>query len=242
MQLKSKETLKLMAIAMCLFACGSASCVTATFSGSTVTEDATLYSDNTSSNNGGGPTAYVGATESHGLRHMLLRFNVASIPSNASVTSVSLAMLMTKAPATGPSPTPQRLHRVTRAWTEGTSTGTGANGLVTSGTATWSSAQLNTTAWTTPGGDFVAGSSATTNIGSLTFSTFTWSSATMVADVQGWVTNAAQNFGWIVIGDEATQKSAREYASSEGAVSDQPVLTVTYTAVISAVRDWQLFN
>ena len=34
---------------------------------------------------------------------------------------------------------------------------------------------------------------------------YTWSSAQMVADVQGWLDNPASNFGWLMLGDESTK-------------------------------------
>jgi hypothetical protein len=53
----------------------------------------------------------------------------------------------------------------------------------------------------------------------------------MAADVQDWLDSPASNFGWILIGDEATPFSAKRYASSDNpVVEDRPTLTVDYTA------------
>ncbi len=49
----------------------------------------------------------------------------------------------------------------------------------------------------------------------------------MITDVQAWVDTPATNNGWIVIGDEAAQKSVRRFGSKEG--SESPVLTVDFT-------------
>ncbi|MGI8905633.1 MAG: hypothetical protein ACR2IE_03980 [Candidatus Sumerlaeaceae bacterium] len=47
---------------------------------------------------------------------------------------------------------------------------------------------------------------------------------------------------WIIIGEEATPQSAREYATSEGIAAEQPVLTVTYTPTVSSVEEWQILE
>ena len=53
----------------------------------------------------------------------------------------------------------------------------------------------------------------------------------MVANVQSWLDSPADNFGWIVIADEAIIPSAKRFDSRENSdESERPVLTVEFTA------------
>ena len=49
----------------------------------------------------------------------------------------------------------------------------------------------------------------------------------MVADVQDWLDNPTNNFGWIILGDEETSHSVKAFSTKEG--STPPMLTVTFT-------------
>jgi spore coat protein A len=54
----------------------------------------------------------------------------------------------------------------------------------------------------------------------------------MVADVQGWLDNPSQNFGWIVIGDEGQNETAKQFATRENTDNggaNKPELIVNYT-------------
>jgi hypothetical protein len=54
----------------------------------------------------------------------------------------------------------------------------------------------------------------------------------MVADVQGWLTNPATNFGWMVLGNEAEVQSFRSFHAREATnAALRPALTVTFTPV-----------
>jgi hypothetical protein len=83
--------------------------------------------------------------------------------------------------------------------------------------------------WTNPGGDFVSTASATASLTGAG-ATYTWSGASMAADVQGWLNNPGTNFGWVLVGNETTNLTAYEFNSGEAATGG-PALTVTYTAV-----------
>ena len=50
----------------------------------------------------------------------------------------------------------------------------------------------------------------------------------MVADVQSWLDNPANNFGWLVLGDESAVLTAKRFDTRESAIP--PVLTIQYTA------------
>ena len=58
-----------------------------------------------------------------------------------------------------------------------------------------------------------------------------WSSAGMVTDVQSWLANPAQNFGWLLKASvEGDVTNAKEFGSRQnGTVGNRPSLTVVYT-------------
>ena len=52
----------------------------------------------------------------------------------------------------------------------------------------------------------------------------------MIADVQAWLDSPGSNFGWIMIGDESTDTTARQFPSREfGNASFRPMLTIEFT-------------
>jgi hypothetical protein len=57
---------------------------------------------------------------------------------------------------------------------------------------------------------------------------YTWGSTPqMVADVQNWLNNPTNNFGWLVLGNEAVTGSAKRFASNDNPASaEQPALTI----------------
>ena len=96
------------------------------------------------------------------------------------------------------------------------------------GDATWLHTFYNTQTWTSAGGDFEAGSSASRSISGA--GPYTWSSAGMVTDVQAWLDDPGSNFGWIVVGDESGGASTKRFGSREnGSAGARPTLTVHYT-------------
>ena len=163
-------------------------------------------------------------------RRVAMAFDLSAIPSNAQITQVSLVMTLFKGSGGA---TPVELHRLTKNWGEGTSSGGPQGGLSTPGSATWIHNFFSTSTWSNPGGDFDTVSSAV-QIASDSFSTPTptWDSSTsgnqqMRNDVQQWVINPTSNFGWLLIGDEVNISTAKEFASRESSFG-QPALTVTF--------------
>src|SRR5207248_8531965 len=49
----------------------------------------------------------------------------------------------------------------------------------------------------------------------------------MAADVQSWLDDPASNFGWLVLGNEATSTTSKRFDTRE--TTTPPVLTVEYT-------------
>ncbi len=97
---------------------------------------------------------------------------------------------------------------------------------------TWIHRYFDHTLWATPGGDFVAGNSANIVVGDE--GVYSWgSTAGMVADAQLWLDQPSTNFGWIIIGDEAENKTAKRFDSREITGDTQPQLTVNYTPQVT---------
>jgi hypothetical protein len=191
--------------------------------------DNTLFQTTDGSlSDGAGPVFFAGDA---GLvpRRGLVRFDVAAaIPPGSVITGATLTLNLSQAPNTNA--VPMELHRVTADWGEGTSsTSAGTGAPATPGDATWIHAFFPGTPWASAGGDFVSAASASrtvTGVGS-----YTWASAGMVADVQAWLDDPAHNDGWLVLGDEIGNNTARRFDSRENATpTNRPKLTVTYTA------------
>jgi hypothetical protein len=218
-----------------LFALASAALIAPSSLGAEVilspTQDNTIYSEGDFSNalHSGliaGQTA--GATN----RRALMQFDaVSSIPAGSVITGATLSMRLSNSPL-GASSNDFSLHKLTTAWGEATSNNDpqpgGIGDAATVGDATWASSLHPGTSWTTAGGDFVATASATSTVGTGPIFA-SWTSAQMVADVQDWLDNPATAFGWALIGDESTSRSARRFASVQNTgVTFRPELTVTF--------------
>jgi hypothetical protein len=205
------------------------------------TADATIYSDHVTDNGGGGADMYAGRTSgstTDGIRRSLIRFDLSSIPTNATVTAATLKLQITKVPP-GSTAIQHTISRVQASWVEGTGTATGSNGATVAGAVSWTSSGGSN--WTNPGGDFVATASASVAVGT-SLGQVQYSSAGVISDVQAWVTNPATNFGWEVRGDESVNSSVRIYATHDSFIpANRPVLSVTYSTS-SAVRDWMLYR
>ncbi len=127
------------------------------------------------------------------------------------------------------------LHRVISDWGEGASVGGGPGGgqgsAAQSGDPTWLHSNFNSQFWATPGGDFSGTQSAVTSINNDDEVLYMWGSTSqMVADVQFWLDNQSQDFGWIIVGEEGQGRSAKRFASREHATAgSRPRLTINYT-------------
>ncbi len=197
--------------------------------------DNTLYEDNTGSlSNGIGQHMFAGRTAAGLIRRAVVQFPVIEfVPPNALIQSVELTLNLSK---TSAGPVTVSLHRVLRPWGEGNSDAPAEEGQGTQaqpGDATWMHTFFDTSFWNTPGGDFVAQSSAQALVGSVTnpLTPITWgSTAGMVADVQFWLTRPDSNFGWILVGDESTIATAKRFDTKDNPDTlTHPRLTVTYT-------------
>ena len=183
--------------------------------------------------NGAGDFLFAGdtfGTGGTGSRRALLSFDVAaSVPAGATINSAVVRLTLSR---TRFGDQNVSLHRLTSDWGAAASDapgqeGTGAAALADD--ATWTANFSGTSNWSADGGDFIGSASTTQTVGAL--GDYDWSStATTVADVQGWLDNPSQNFGWIVIGNEGVIGSAKRFNSSEN-LTGSPMLFLDYTPI-----------
>jgi len=208
-------------------------------------KDNTLYEDTTGAlSNGAGFYLFAGRSSqaTNSIRRGVMQFDIdASIPSGAVILDAELTLHMSR---TSFGPTAVELHRLLSDWGEGTSDAAGEEGggaLSTTDDATWIHTFYNTGFWTLPGGDFSATLSTSAIVDSNGYYTFS-STSTMIADIQGWLDNPSENFGWIILGDETAAGSSKRFDCRESPVSaNRPKLTVTYAIpsqmAIPAMKD-----
>jgi hypothetical protein len=205
--------------------------------------DTTIYSESSDLSNGTGEFLFSGRTAMSYSRRTLLAFDIAQhVPAGSRINSVTLTLHISQSPGSAlgagaartlPRPEPFVLHRVIAAWSEGTSDAGSPGGFGTSATAndaTWTHRSWNAATWARGGGDFKADGSAGTVVPVTSDELVTWgSTAGMVADVQDWLDNPTTNFGWVLIGNEAADKTARRFDSRENrTAAHRPVLMVDF--------------
>lgn len=199
----------------------------------TTSADNTLYEtapDGDPSSNGIGEWMFTGETGNYGSRRAVMKFDiVGSLPAGSVITSVSLKLHMSRTTSGAANVSIQRL---TNNWGEGQSNAGAEGGFGTLpdvGDATWYHNFYATSTWATPGGDFSPTVSAVRSVSGIGF--YTWNStASLVADVQSWLNNPAQNFGWIMVGRESSGRSTKRFDTRENAsVNFRPALTIEYT-------------
>jgi len=199
-------------------------------------QDNTLYDSPTGRlSNGSGEHLFSGMTLELERRRAVIAFkDLGVIPDEATITSARLHLNLSKENS-GPSPI--NLYRLTRDWGEGSSNaaeneGRGANSET--GDATWAHTFWPNRVWLETGGDFVQTSSAEQIVilpGAYTFG----STAEMTADVQLWLDQPSQNFGWILTGDETRRSTAKRFDSRENENEAwRPVLEVVFSTTGSS--------
>lgn len=204
-------------------------------------KDNTIYDDNTPLSNGAGEFIHTGVTKEGRLRRGLIAFDIAgNLPANAVITDVRLTMNMSQ--ANDPFAVPSSLHRLLADWGEGTSNAAGGEGSgapATAGDATFVNRFHPDTPWAAPGGDFVPVASASTDVGGVGL--YVWDSDSMIADVQDWLGDPANNFGWIIrTGDEIEFGNGKRFNSrTHPEVALRPTLTIDFE-VIPEPAAWAL--
>jgi hypothetical protein len=178
--------------------------------------------------NGAGQYLFAGRTATPANLRALLAFDLSGqVPSGATILTVTLQLNVS---LTGPGDQQVALHRLIADWGEGDSDASGnevRGARATIGDATWVHGFYSDTLWSTLGGDFVSAPSATANVGG--GGVHTWSSPGMVADVQGWVAAPGANFGWILVGNEMDDSSAKRFDSRQNPeAATHPRLTIVF--------------
>lgn len=196
-------------------------------------KDATIYEDGDGGNaNGSGSYLFSGRSDTQNgsaERRALLTFPVAgSIPSGSTITAVSLDLTMSR--TKGGAQT-VGLHRLFEDWSEGPSDPSGQEGggtTAAAGDVTWMHRETPGTLWSTPGASFAPSASATLQVadeGNYSFA----STPGLVADVQGWLDDPSNNYGWALVISSPSTGAAKRFNSREN-TSGRPTLTVTYEA------------
>ena len=193
--------------------------------------DNTLFEDTAGAiSNGVGDHFFagtVGAAGGNELRRGLVRFDLSSIPSNATINSVSVQLTVSR---TVSGDVPVNLHTVLADWGEGASDAPGQEGQGTTafpGDATWVHSSFPSPEWENVGGDFNPNSSATIPVGPNGL--YTWTSDQLAADVLGWLADPSTNFGWIVVGDESNSGTAKRFDTRENPTeANRPRLIVDF--------------
>lgn len=169
-------------------------------------------------NNGANPRLTLNASSTSKARP-LIKFDLSAIPAGSEITAATLSLYQETTGSVGSSPPNPvyNLHRVTRAWVEGTKMGT-----QTADGATWNSTD-GSAAWTTPGGDFDPAVAATAPAAA-TLEWRTWDVGALVAN---WVNGAYPNHGMLV--DGVGTISTLGFASSDnGTAANRPKLEVSF--------------
>jgi hypothetical protein len=196
-------------------------------------KDNTLYQDsNGSLSNGSGSGIFVGQTGEGRVTRALLAFDLSSIPSGSTINGVTLTLVQSNPQNNNSGVASVSLHKVQQDWGEGASSagsGGGGGGPAASGDATWRHTFFDSQFWNVAGGDFEQAASVAMNVAGN--GTYTWqSTAQLVADVQSWLDDSQNNFGWLLRGDEGSERSAKRFRSRHNSASVAPKLTVDYTA------------
>ena len=232
MHTRTLATQVILPLFLAVFVCGHASVAVADTAVLGASKDNTLFNNNSGSLSNGTGALFAGRTGNAGpgALRALLAFDLASdIPAGATITDVQLTLNVLLA-GNGSGNDSYNLHRVDQDWGEGSSfSNGGSGGTSTTGDATWVHTFFDSGTWSNPGGDFAGTASASQTVSGL--GDVTWGSTSdLVADVQAWLDTPGDNFGWVLLGDETKNASARKFASRE-ANNNAPQLTITYTPV-----------
>jgi len=202
-------------------------------------KDNTIFSENNNSNGRG--FLFSGNTQGRtidgtvlGSRRALIQFDLpGSVPSGAVIKNASLTVFYDRrGPISEGMEIDTFLHRLIQDWGE---TGhskveLGMGELPQPGDATWHFSFFDTKSWFVPGGNYENIPSATQIVTEVAPAVLTWNSPTLVSDVQGWVDDPEQNFGWIFIVDESVFGGVIRFLSRESnQVDNRPKLTVEYS-------------
>lgn len=195
--------------------------------------DTTLYLDAFGDTaNGAGNSLFIGLNTSGVTRRTLVKFDVAAaLPADAVIVSCELRLNVTQAPSLTSLPVAATVHRVLSSWNEGPANAGAFQGIgaqSTAGDCTWIHRNWPSVFWTTPGGDFDPTPHGVADLPQP--QSVTWGvTGSMVGDVQSWISNPANNFGWLLKTNELVTREVRRLDSRESAnTPGRPQLIVTW--------------
>ena len=211
--------------------------------GYTGTEDTSLYQDRPDNTNGGGVHLFAGITAQSQARRALIRFDLTgAMPAGSTIQQATLRLTVNRGRE---GDTTNTLSRLVADWGEGNVDAGEPGGLGASampGDATWVQSFHQQTSWAQNGGDYAAAQTMAV-VGEAVGSVATFTSAAMAVDVQFWLENPAQNFGWLIRGNESSLQNARRYSSSEAQSAESPTLTIEYTTPQAAADiSWHFYD
>ncbi|HOH29821.1 MAG TPA: DNRLRE domain-containing protein, partial [Candidatus Hydrogenedentes bacterium] len=195
--------------------------------------DATLYADAAGSiANGSGEWLFAGK-EYDALRKALVRFDLDGLlPEDAVIQRADFWLY--HEPHTSANNMDLKLIKIGQDWGEGASNAAGDESLgapAQSGDATWLHSRYNKEFWTVPGGSTLGDFSGTISIWTLPSRYGCYSTAPgnaqMLTDVQQWIDQPEQNFGWMIVDDAAP--AIKRFGSRQNSNQNLwPRLDITY--------------
>ena len=203
-------------------------------------KDNTLYENAQGDlSNGEGNYFFAGVNGQGWILRAPIAFDVAgSVPFGATIVSVTLNLTNTTPQAVSGT---VELYPLTTDWGEGDSNATtnpagGAGGegqgaLAVFTDATWIHSFYTTTLWTTPGGDFLPTASVTYFVAGAVNGRHQLSSQGLITDVQTWLDDPANNFGWLIRNSDEVSGDAIRFASKDNTLDGlgyRPLLEIVY--------------
>jgi uncharacterized repeat protein (TIGR01451 family) len=197
--------------------------VTNTLSATTNAFD-TYLDNNNKGRNFGGATNLILSGPNGQEKRALVRFNLAAIPTNATVFSAGLTLSRIGGSATAPRNV--SIHRLTNDWTENTLNN--ANGE-----ASWNRRKTGVN-WTTSGGDFVAAGEQTNIVGTANVP-YTWDVTRAISNAVA-APNAATTNGFLLrYNMSRLPNDSLIFGSSENAAGNGPKLVLVYAVGLNTI-------
>lgn len=181
---------------------------------------------------------FAGRTGAGINRRALLKFDVSAIPAGSTIVSASLQLTVNAVDAA----TSQNfnLHKLREDWGEGASFNATGPAFALNNDATWDNRFYNqadppsSTPWTFATNmpywntDFsITGNSASAVSPVIGTGNYSWAHQLHV-DVRSWIVDPASNYGWILVGNEATTSTAKQFDSRESGSTVRPKLTILH--------------
>ncbi|MDD5112494.1 MAG: DNRLRE domain-containing protein [Methylobacter sp.] len=146
-------------------------------------------------------------------RHLLIQFDLSTIPSNAHIVSAELQLYR----KTGSGKDAINVYRIKQDWIEGSKTGSG-----TADGATWKTFN-GTNTWVNPGGDYDPTLMARSQVDAGVSGVHSWEIAPLV---QSWLTGKYPNYGMLL---NASDSISVTFASKQDTtLANRPRLVITY--------------